>query len=77
MEEENTELTYTPPLVGPGHTYTTITEKISGLVLTAKTPLEWFGLFAVGFAGTMVLMFALAYLLVRGIGIWNVNIPVA
>src|SRR5690242_16475872 len=77
MAEDNTELTYTPPLVGPGHTYTTITEKISNLVLTAKTPLEWFGLFAIGFLGTMALLFALAFLLVRGIGIWGVNVPVA
>jgi molybdopterin-containing oxidoreductase family membrane subunit len=77
MREDNSELTYTPPLVGPGHTYSTITEKISGLVLTRKTPLEWFALFAVGFLGTMALMFALAYLLIRGVGIWGINIPVA
>src|SRR5262245_62113707 len=77
MREQIPETTYTPPLAGPGHTYTTITEKISAVVLTEKTPIEWFALFGVGFLGTMVLMFAIAYLLVRGIGIWGVNVPVA
>jgi Ni/Fe-hydrogenase subunit HybB-like protein len=74
--DNHDELTYTPPLIGPGHTYTTITEKISDVVLTRKTPLEWFALFGIGFLGTMALMFALSYLLVRGVGIWGVNIPI-
>jgi Ni/Fe-hydrogenase subunit HybB-like protein len=77
MREEVPETIYTPPLIGPGHDYRTLTDKISGIVLTRKTPLEWFALFAIGFAGTMMLMFALAVLLVRGVGIWGINIPVA
>jgi len=77
MREEPPEATYTPPLIGPGHTYGTITEKISSIVLTRRTPLEWFAVAGVGFIGTMVLFYALAYLLVRGIGIWGVNVPVA
>jgi Ni/Fe-hydrogenase subunit HybB-like protein len=77
MREEAPETVYTPPLIGPGHDYRTLTEKISGIVLTTKTPLQWFALFGVGFLGTMMLMFALAVLLVRGIGIWGVNVPIA
>src|SRR6187549_3964101 len=77
MRKEISESAYTPPLIGPGHTYGTITEKISGVVLTRKTPLEWIVMFGVGFIGFMVLMFALAYLLVRGIGIWGINVPIA
>jgi len=77
MREETPETIYTPPLIGPGHDYRTLTEKISGIVLTGRTPLEWFALFGIGFIGTMILMFALAMLLVRGIGIWGVNIPIA
>ena len=41
MKEDASETIYTPPLIGPGHDYGTLTEKISGIVLTAKTPLEW------------------------------------
>ena len=77
MREEAPETVYTPPLVGPGHDYRTLTDKISGIVLTAKTPIEWFALFGIGFAGTMMLMFALTVLVVRGVGIWGINIPVA
>src|SRR5262249_25074489 len=77
MANDNEELTYTPPLIGPGHSSTTITDKISEVVLTKRTPLEWFVLFGIGFLGTMSLMFALSYLVVRGIGIWGVNVPVA
>src|SRR6201988_1173028 len=77
MRETPPEATYTPPLVGPGQTYGTITEKISSIVLTRQTPLEWFAVAGLGFMGTMLLFYALAYLLVRGIGIWGVNIPVA
>lgn len=77
MREEVEETVYTPPLIGPGHDYRSLTEKISGVVLTTKTPLEWFALAGIGFLGTMMLMFAISVLLVRGIGIWGVNIPVA
>jgi Ni/Fe-hydrogenase subunit HybB-like protein len=77
MKDELSDFTtYTPPVIGPGHTYQTLTEKISGIVLTAKTPLEWFLLFGAGFVGTMMLFAALGYLLVRGVGIWGINIPV-
>ena len=77
MRQEVEETVYTPPLIGPGHDYRSLTEKISGVVLTTKTPLEWFALVGIGFLGTMMLMFAISVLLIRGIGIWGVNIPVA
>jgi molybdopterin-containing oxidoreductase family membrane subunit len=77
MREEVEETVYTPPLIGPGHDYRSLTEKISGVVLTTKTPLEWFAIVGIAFIGTMMLMFAISVLLVRGIGIWGVNIPVA
>ncbi len=65
-----------PPLIEPGHTYASVTDKISGIVLTRKTGRGWLVGFAIAFALTMVLMWAVAVLLVRGIGIWGVNVPV-
>ncbi len=65
-----------PPLVGPGHTFATVTDKISSLVLTTKTPRGWFVGFAVAFALLNVLLVALAYLVLKGTGIWGVNVPV-
>jgi Ni/Fe-hydrogenase subunit HybB-like protein len=66
-----------PPVVAPGHTFATITDKISALVLTRRTTLGWLVGFGVGLTLTMLLLAAVGYLLVKGIGIWGVNIPVA
>ena len=65
-----------PPLIGPGHTIATVTDKISAMVLTQPTPRAWWVGFAVGFAGLMLLLVTITNLVLRGIGIWGNNIPV-
>ena len=65
-----------PPVIEPGHTLASVTEKISEIVLTRRHPLSWFFGLAVGFAMTMMLMMALTWLLVKGTGIWGINVPV-
>ena len=70
---------YKPPVseLGPGQTsYTSITEKISGIVLTRNTPVAWFIFFAVGFLLLHGLMVGVPYLLFEGVGIWGLNNPV-
>ncbi|MBI5030839.1 MAG: polysulfide reductase NrfD [Chloroflexi bacterium] len=64
------------PVLAPGYTFASITEKISALVLRG-TPRGWYIGFAIAFTLVMVLLFAVTYLLVVGVGIWGVNIPVA
>src|SRR4029078_5698526 len=64
-------------LIEAGYTFGTITDKISAIVLTRRTPLEWLAGFGLSFLLTMLLLFSVSYLLVKGIGIWGVNIPVA
>jgi Ni/Fe-hydrogenase subunit HybB-like protein len=64
------------PLVGPGHTFATVTDKIASLVLQKKTPLGWFVGFAVSFGLLQLLLISVAWLLARGVGIWGLNIPV-
>ncbi len=68
--------TGTMPVVAPGHTFATVTDKISSIVLTRQTPLAWFA--AVGLTGliTAIMVYAIAYLVYRGVGIWGVNAPV-
>jgi Ni/Fe-hydrogenase subunit HybB-like protein len=66
-----------PPVIEPGHTYATVTDKISAIVLTGRTPRWWFVGFGLSFALVMVLLYAIAYLLVVGTGIWGINVPVA
>lgn len=64
------------PLIGPGHTYRSITEKISAIVLTRTAPKSWlFGL-AVGFALLLLFLYAVITLFTVGVGIWGINIPV-
>ncbi len=45
-------------------------------MLTRPTSNAWFVGFGVMFLLTMVLLFAVSYLFVKGIGIWGVNVPV-
>ena len=40
-----------PPVLEPGHTFATITDKISAIVLTKQTPMGWF--LGVGLAGLL------------------------
>jgi molybdopterin-containing oxidoreductase family membrane subunit len=65
------------PLVEPGHTFASVTDKIASIVLTHKTPIGWFLGFAAAFAVMNLFLIATAWLLIKGTGIWGVNIPVA
>ncbi len=65
------------PVIAPGHTFATITDKISAIVLTRKTPVGWFVGFAIAFSFLMLFMLAVSWLLVKGVGIWGINVPVA
>jgi molybdopterin-containing oxidoreductase family membrane subunit len=64
------------PIIGPGHTFASVTDKISAVVLTGRTPRWWFIGFAISFAGMMLFLLSVTYLVLKGIGIWGVNIPV-
>ncbi|HZO86781.1 MAG TPA: NrfD/PsrC family molybdoenzyme membrane anchor subunit [Chthonomonadaceae bacterium] len=65
------------PVLLPGQTYATIDEKITSIVI--KRPLHpgWLLGAGISFALVMLLMYAVTWLLIKGIGIWGVNIPVA
>lgn len=65
------------PLVQPGHTLGTVTDKISSIVLTRGTTLGWMGGFAIALGLFFLLNGAMGYLFFRGVGIWGINIPVA
>jgi molybdopterin-containing oxidoreductase family membrane subunit len=64
------------PVLAPGHSYGSITDKISSIVLTKGTSRGWlFGL-AVSFMLVQVFLVSVVYLIARGTGIWGINIPV-
>jgi len=64
------------PVIAPGHTFATITDKISAIVLTRRTPLGWFLGAGIAFAFLMMFLMAVTWLLIKGVGIWGINIPI-
>jgi molybdopterin-containing oxidoreductase family membrane subunit len=63
-------------LIGPGQTFGSITDQISSVVLTRRPPRAWWIGFLLSFLIVIVLFVSIAYLLVKGVGIWGINIPV-
>jgi molybdopterin-containing oxidoreductase family membrane subunit len=66
-----------PPVIAPGHTFGSITDKISAIVLTSRIGLGWLGGFGLAFLFFMIFNGAVVYLLWKGVGIWGIDIPVA
>jgi len=64
------------PVIEPGYTYASVTDKISAIVLTRPTSLGWVAGFTLAFGLVMVLTIAVAWLIIKGTGIWGINIPV-
>src|SRR6202789_2228129 len=64
------------PVIEPGYTFGTVTEKISAIVLTRPASNGWFVGFGIAFLLTMMMLFAIGYLFLKGVGIWGINIPV-
>jgi Ni/Fe-hydrogenase subunit HybB-like protein len=64
-----------PPLIAPGYTSATVTDKISAVVLRG-TPRWWFAAFGAAFLLVMLFLFTLGYLFLKGVGIYGVNVPV-
>ena len=65
-----------PPIVGPGYTFGSVSDKIGSIVLARGTRFGWLVGFALSFLLLMMLMVAISTLLLTGIGIWGNNIPV-
>jgi Ni/Fe-hydrogenase subunit HybB-like protein len=80
MSEERREILQVErgrvPVIAPGHTFATVTDKISTIVLTRKTPLYWLIPFLISSALLMVFLAAVSYLFAKGVGIWGIRTPV-
>jgi Ni/Fe-hydrogenase subunit HybB-like protein len=64
------------PMIPPGYTFGSVTDKISSIVLARKTPIGWWMGFGVAFLLTLLLFVSVTYLVFKGIGIWGNNIPI-
>jgi molybdopterin-containing oxidoreductase family membrane subunit len=65
------------PVVAPGYDNASVTKKITDVVLTRPVHRGWLAGLAVAFALLMMMNFAIGWLLLKGVGIWGVNVPVA
>jgi molybdopterin-containing oxidoreductase family membrane subunit len=63
-------------LLAPGHSFASVTDKISAIVLVRPTTRRWWIGFMIAFGLANVLLIAVTYLLAKGVGIWGINIPV-
>jgi molybdopterin-containing oxidoreductase family membrane subunit len=63
-------------LEGP-HTYEEVSERIGGIVLERRVRPGWLLGAMIGFSLLMLFFVAIAWLLLRGVGIWGIQIPVA
>src|SRR5712691_11294127 len=64
------------PVLEPGHTYSSITDHISSIVLRRKMPLIWYVGMAFSTMLVLVLTAAIGQLIIVGVGIWGINHPV-
>ncbi len=64
------------PVIGPGHSYGSITEKIASIVDTGRQPKFWWVGFGVGFALLQLFLVSAVWLLWKGVGVWGINNPV-
>jgi molybdopterin-containing oxidoreductase family membrane subunit len=63
-------------ILGPGQSYASVADDISGVVLKKPVTKGWLLGLLVAFGLLNGLMFALTYLFAKGVGIWGVNIPI-
>jgi len=75
--EESAEAQDSLPLIEPGHTFASITDKISAIVLTSRTPRFWYIGFGLSFILVLVLLYCIAALVAIGVGLFGIMIPVA
>jgi Ni/Fe-hydrogenase subunit HybB-like protein len=64
-------------VLAPGHTFKSVTEKISRIVLTPHTPIGWFAGFLLASSVATLVLIAVTWLFLKGVGIWGITQPVA
>ncbi|MCU1227134.1 MAG: quinol:cytochrome c oxidoreductase quinone-binding subunit 1 [Acidobacteria bacterium] len=63
------------PTIEPGHSYASITDHISTIVLRKRTPIGWYVGFGISLILMTVLTAAIGKLVFVGVGIWGINHP--
>ncbi len=66
-----------PVILAAGHTYASVSDHIGDIVLTCPVTAGWLLGFFITFSLVMMLTGAIVWLILRGVGIWGIDIPVA
>ena len=69
-------LGYPTNLLTPEQTYESVNRTIGEIPLSRAPAAWWFG-FVIAFTLLMIFFLAVSWLLIKGVGIWGINIPVA
>ena len=64
------------PIIEGEHTYASISERICDFVQRRPLKVGWLMVTGFFFCFTMLMLLAITWLLVKGVGIWGINIPV-
>src|SRR5664280_2424352 len=65
-----------PPVLGPGQTFGSMTDPLCGAVPSRPIGVGWLAGLAIGMGLVAILMAAVRYLCLIGVGIWGINTPV-
>jgi Ni/Fe-hydrogenase subunit HybB-like protein len=65
------------PVITGGQSFSTVTQQISSIVLTRRTPLFWWCAFGIGALLFLLFGVSVTWLLIKGVGVFGINIPVA
>src|SRR5664279_4383720 len=63
-------------IIAPGYTFGSVTDQISAVVLTKRTPIFWMLCFGAGFGLLLLFLLSVAVLFAKGTGIWGIRAPV-
>src|ERR1043165_7144827 len=74
--EEHQDVIEQAPVIEPGHTFASVTDKISSIVLSKKTPKGWIFGFAIALLLLSLMLYTIAELLFVGVGRFGIRIPV-
>ncbi len=65
------------PVLEPGYTYGTVSDKVNDVILKKGTPKGWLAAVGVSMLLVMVLLLSIGMLFYRGTGIWGINNTIA
>src|SRR5204862_7719920 len=77
FSQSTSPLGYPTNLFAGKETFEGVNETIGSVVLRDRQPRPWWIGFIIAFALLTVLFLAISWLLLRGVGIWGINLPVA